>query len=418
MKIGVIGDDFTGSGDIANTLAKAGARTVQFVGTPTEKLADRTIDAAVIALKTRSTAVDDAVTQSLAACRWLVANGAEQIVFKYCSTFDSTPQGNIGPVAQALLEELDAPHALVCPAFPANRRTLYNGHLFVGDRLLSESGMENHPLTPMIDSDIRRWLSRQTRLKVGHLTLESLRSGRSEAALSLAERNEEKLIVADAISDDDLVALGRLAKSHRLVTGGSGIAMALPGNFGIGPTSGGQRQFAGGNGPGLVLSGSCSSATRRQIAAYKGAHPSMRLDAADALDPEIAIAHCLDFLASQRDAGPLIYSTAEPAEVTAAQARYGRERLAVLFETIFAAIAAKAVTAGFRRLVVAGGETSGAVASAFGATALKLGPEIDTGVPVLVRDGEPGLAFALKSGNFGADDFFERALDMLKGGAS
>ena len=162
MKIGVIGDDFTGSGDIANTLAKAGARTVQYVGIPEEPLTAGTIDAAVVALKTRSIAADEAASQSLAACRWLVANGAEQIVFKYCSTFDSTPQGNIGPVAEALLRELGAPLALVCPAFPANGRTLYQGHLFVGDRLLSESGMEKHPLTPMTDPDIRRWLSRQT----------------------------------------------------------------------------------------------------------------------------------------------------------------------------------------------------------------------------------------------------------------
>ena len=217
MKIGVIGDDFTGSGDIANTLAKAGARTVQYVGTPNEKRANENIDAAVIALKTRSVAASDAVTQSLAACRWLVANGAEQIVFKYCSTFDSTPEGNIGPVAEALLAELDAPLALVCPAFPANRRTIYNGHLFVGDRLLSESGMENHPLTPMTDPDIRRWLARQTQLKVGHLPLESLRSGSAEAVLNLAGLNSEKLLVADAISNDDLMALGKMAKDRKSV---------------------------------------------------------------------------------------------------------------------------------------------------------------------------------------------------------
>jgi uncharacterized protein YgbK (DUF1537 family) len=416
MKIGVIGDDFTGSGDIANTLAKAGARTVQYVGIPTGIPADETIDAAVIALKTRSIAAGDAVTQSLAACRWLVANGAAQIVFKYCSTFDSTPQGNIGPVAEALLEELNAPLALVCPAFPANGRTLYNGHLFVGDRLLSESGMEKHPLTPMTDPDIRRWLSCQTKLKVGHLQLQTLRSGGAETALDLAVRNGDRLIVADAISDGDLVALGKTAKAHRLVTGGSGIALALPANFGIRPATGDRQRFAGIGGPGFILSGSCSSATRRQIAAYGCEHPSMRLDAAGVLDPEAAVARCLDFLVSHQDAGPLVYSTADPAEVSAAQVLHGRERLAALFETAFADLAAKAVAAGFRRLVVAGGETSGAVASAFGPSALQVGPEIDTGIPVLILDGEPRLAFALKSGNFGADDFFARSLDMLKGG--
>lgn len=415
MKIGVIGDDFTGSGDIANTLARAGARTAQYVGTPNKKLVDESIDAAVIALKTRSVAVRDAVTQSLAACRWLVASGAEQIVFKYCSTFDSTPEGNIGPVAEALLAELDAPLALVCPAFPANGRKLYNGHLFVGDRLLSESGMENHPLTPMTDPDIRRWLSRQTQLKIGHLPLESLRSGGAEAVLNLAGLNGEKLIVADAISNDDLMALGKMAKAHRLVTGGSGIAMGLPGNFGIRPRTGDRQQLMGSNGPGFILSGSCSSATRRQIAAYCNGHPSMRLDADDALNPDAAVTNCLDFLITYKGAGPLVYSTTEPSEVSVAQARHGRERLAALFERVFAEIAARAVVAGFRRLVIAGGETSGAVASAFGPSALEVGPEIDTGVPVLILNGEPRLAFALKSGNFGADNFFERALDILKG---
>jgi uncharacterized protein YgbK (DUF1537 family) len=415
MKIGVIGDDFTGSGDIANTLAKAGARTVQYVGTPTEKLADASIDAAVIALKTRSIPADDAVAQSLAACRWLLANGAEQIVFKYCSTFDSTPEGNIGPVAEALLAELDAPLALVCPAFPANHRTLYSGHLFVGDRLLSESGMENHPLTPMTDPDIRRFLSRQTRLKVGHLPLERLRSGTADATLSSARSNDQRLIVADAIANDDLIALGKVAKGHRLVTGGSGIAMGLPANFGIAPTTGKPQRFSGGDGPALILSGSCSPATRRQIAVYGSGHPSLRLNATDAVDPGAAIARGLDFLISHRRAGPLVYSTAEPEEVTAAQELYGRERLAGSFEAIFAELAAKAAAAGFRRFVVAGGETSGAVASAFGAAALEVGPEIDTGVPVLIRNGEPRLAFALKSGNFGADDFFARAVGMLTG---
>jgi uncharacterized protein YgbK (DUF1537 family) len=417
MKIGVIGDDFTGSGDIANTLAKAGARTVQYVGTPAGRLADDTVDAAVIALKTRSIAAAEAVAQSLAACRWLVANGAEQIVFKYCSTFDSTPQGNIGPVAEALLGELDAPLALVCPAFPANGRTLYKGHLFVGDRLLNESGMENHPLTPMTDPDIRRWLSRQTSLKVGHLALEHLRSDGAEAALDLARRNGARLVVADAISNADLIVLGGLAKSHRLVTGGSGIAMGLPGNFGIGNQTRSEPRHAGADGLGIILSGSCSSATRRQIEAYRARHPAMRIDAADALDPDAAVARCLEFLVAHRDSGPLVYSTAEPAEVAAAQARYGRDRLASLFDRIFAELAAQAVAAGFRRLVVAGGETSGAVASAFGAAALEVGPEIDSGVPVLVLDGLPKLAFALKSGNFGADDFFERALDMPRGDA-
>ncbi len=414
MRIGVIGDDFTGSGDIANTLAKAGARTLQYIGTP-QGPAQPDIDAAVISLKTRSIADDDAVAQSIAACRWLMANGAEQIVFKYCSTFDSTPQGNIGPVAAALLEELEAPMTLVCPAFPANGRTVYQGHLFVRDKLLSESGMENHPLTPMTDPDIRRWLARQTGLRVGHIALPAIRSQALGKAFADAEAAGERLIVADAILDDDLLALGRAAAGHRLVTGGSGIAMALPGNFGL-RTGRASESFEGAHGPALVLSGSCSAATRRQVAAYRQAHPSLELNAeALSKDGDSAAELAFAFVERHKDAAPLIFSSADPAVVSAAQARYGAPELAGRFEHFFASLAKQAVASGFCRIVVAGGETSGAVATALGQGPMRIGPEIDTGVPALVLDGPPRLSMALKSGNFGADDFFERALNMLEG---
>lgn len=415
MRIGVIGDDFTGSGDIANTLAKAGARTLQYIGVP-QGPARPGIDAAVISLKTRSIAAADAVAQSITACRWLVANGAEQVVFKYCSTFDSTPRGNIGPVAAALLEELEAPLALVCPAFPANGRTVYQGHLFVWDKLLSESGMERHPLTPMTDPDIRRWLARQTALKVGHISLPAIRSQSLGKAFADAEAAGERLIVADAILDDDLLELGRAAAGHRLVTGGSGIAMALPGNFGI-RAGGAAESFQGAHGPALVLSGSCSAATRRQVATYRKAHPFLELNA-DTLsgDADAVVEQALAFVEKHKDAAPLIFSSADPAVVSAAQSRYGASDLAGRFEHFFASLAEQATASGFRRIVVAGGETSGAVASALGHGPMRIGPEIDTGVPALVIDGPPRLSLALKSGNFGADDFFERALNMLEGG--
>ncbi|UCI25683.1 3-oxo-tetronate kinase [Mesorhizobium sp. B2-8-5] len=414
MRIGVIGDDFTGSGDIANTLAKAGARTLQYIGTPANP-AQPDIDAAVISLKTRSIAVDEAVAQSIAACRWLVANGAEQIVFKYCSTFDSTPQGNIGPVAAALLDELEAPLALVCPAFPANGRTVYQGHLFVWDKLLSESGMESHPLTPMTDADIRRWLARQTNLKVGHLPLHAVRSQMLGKALTDAEAAGERLVVADTILNDDLVKLGRAAAGHKLVTGGSGIALALPGNFGI-RASRASKGFQGAHGPALVLSGSCSAATRRQVSLYRETHPSMELSA-EALsnDGDAVAKQAFAFIEKHKDVAPLVFSSADPAVVSAAQARYGGSELAGRFEYFFASLATHAAAAGFRRMIVAGGETSGAVASALGQGPMRIGSEIDIGVPVLVLDGPPRLALALKSGNFGADDFFQRALNMLKG---
>jgi uncharacterized protein YgbK (DUF1537 family) len=412
MKIGVIGDDFTGSSDIANTLAKAGARTVQYIGIP-QAAAREQLDAAVISLKSRSIAPADAITQSLAACRWLLANGAQQIVFKYCSTFDSTSEGNIGPVAEALLEELGAPMALVCPAFPGNGRTIYQGHLFVGDRLLSESGMETHPLTPMTDPDIRRWLQRQTGLDVGHLPLAAIRNGAIQEVLDVAQSNGERLIVADAIGDLDLIELGRAARGHRLVTGGSGIASGLPSNFGIQPGS--LAAFSGVKGPAIVLSGSCSNATHAQVAAYSQRHPSTRIDPAEVLDGETALGRVMEFIEACRVQAPLIYSTVEPAEVKAAQQRYGGERLAAAFEHFFAALASRAIAAGFARIIVAGGETSGAVASTFGPIALEIGPEIDPGVPVLLHASVPRVALALKSGNFGGVDFFEKALHLLSG---
>jgi uncharacterized protein YgbK (DUF1537 family) len=416
MKIGVIGDDFSGSSDIANTLAKAGARTVQYVGIP-EGTARKGLDAAVVSLKSRSIAPAEAVDQSIAACRWLLANRAEQIVFKYCSTFDSTPQGNIGPVAEALLEELEAPLALVCPAFPANGRTIYQGHLFVRDRLLNESGMEKHPLTPMTDPDIRRWLQRQTRVKVGHLPLSVIRGCAIGETLADAHRTGARLLVADAVDDGDLRELGVAAAGHRLVTGGSAIAAGLPANFGIRPTSGASSTFSGVEGPAIILSGSCSEATRGQVAAYSAAHPALRIEAAEVNESETAASRIVRFIESNRDMAPLVYSTTDPAEVAAAQQRYGSERISAAFENLFAGLAEWAIAAGFCRIVVAGGETSGAVASTFGRLALDIGPEIDPGVPALLVDHNPRLALALKSGNFGCPDFFEKALRILRGGA-
>lgn len=414
MKIGVIGDDLTGSGDIANTLARAGARTIQYVGIPSGR-APCGIDAAVISLKTRSIEPSKAVAQSLDACRWLVSEGAVQIVYKYCSTFDSTPQGNIGPVAEALLTELHAPLAFICPAFPANGRTVYQGHLFVGDRLLNESGMEKHPLTPMSDPDIRRWLSRQTRIKVGHLPLATVRSGTLGRAVAEAVDRGERLIVTDAIADEDLIVLAAVAAGHRLVTGGSAIAMGLPRNMGIAPEPRGRRPFAGVSRPALVMSGSCSAATRRQVAFHQARHPSLMVEAAEAMDAEAALRRTGEFVEANREAAPLVYSSADPEAVSAAQERHGRDALAASFERFFAELALVAIGAGFRRIVVAGGETSGAVAGALGRVAFAIGPEIAPGVPALLLDGEPRLALALKSGNFGGDDFFSRAVAILGG---
>ncbi len=237
MLLGCIGDDFTGSSDLANTLAKGGMRTVQFTGVP-DAPAGADIQAGVVALKSRSIDPADAVQQSLAALDWLQRQGCQQIFFKYCSTFDSTPQGNIGPVADALADALGAHKVIVCPAFPGTGRSIFQGHLFVKDQLLNESGMQNHPLTPMIDADIRRWLATQTKYSVGHVPVEQVFAGSKLIAQGLEDqyRAGHRHIVVDAIRDADLIEIGKAAKGLPLVTGGSGVALGLPGNFGCTPS--------------------------------------------------------------------------------------------------------------------------------------------------------------------------------------
>src|SRR3954469_10943097 len=228
MLLGVIADDFTGASDIANTLAKGGLATVQFLGLPT-KPAPETCEAGVVALKSRSIAAADAVALSIEAFEWLRAQGCRQFVFKYCSTFDSTPEGNIGPVGEALAQALGARGVPACPAFPTAGRTVYQGHLFVGDRLLSESGMENHPLNPMTDPDLRRWLSRQCREPVGLVAWGSVRQGGAAVrkALDAAAGRGERLAIVDAVSDEDLIAIGEACAEAPLVTGGSRLPPGL-----------------------------------------------------------------------------------------------------------------------------------------------------------------------------------------------
>lgn len=415
MFLGVIGDDFTGSGDLANTLVRAGMSTTLYSGVPDAPAAED-VEAGVVALKTRSVRVAEAVSAALAALDWLRAQGCRQILFKYCSTFDSTPEGNIGPVADALAEALGADRALVCPAFPATGRTLYQGHLFVGDRLLSESGMENHPLTPMTDPDIRRWLRRQSRSGVGHVDLATVHRGLEaiRARIETEASDKRQLIVADAVAEDDLIALGTAAADHLLVTGGSGIAMGLPGNFRHAGLLSGQAGFWSPQrgGRAVVLSGSCSAATRRQIAHLVARQPARQVTASEIVDPGFSVEPVADWVVAQEGL-PLVYSSADPAEVAAAQETHGRDRLAEAFEALFARLARLLADRGFTRIVTAGGETSGAVVEGLGAARLEVGPQIDPGVPMLRAD--PNLALALKSGNFGGPDFFIRAEAMLRG---
>lgn len=412
MKLGCIGDDFTGSADLANTLAKRGMRTVQYAGVP-EANADPVAEAGVVALKTRSIQPADAVAQSLKALSWLQAQGCRTFFFKYCSTFDSTPVGNIGPVAEALAEALDAESIVVCPAFPGTGRTVYQGHLFVHDRLLSESGMEHHPLTPMTDPDIRRWLGPQTGLRVAHVNAAVVAKGADaiRAALEAERRRGRAMVVVDAIGDADLIAIGEAAWDMALLTGGSGLALGLPALLAE-PRAAGGEAWRATPGTCVVLSGSCSTATRGQVAQHLETQPGIELTAAAVLDDGITADEVAARLMAL-DGVPIAYSSANPETVREAQEAYGRERVAGAFEAFFADLAAGLVARGVAGLVVAGGETSGAVVEGLDIGALEVGPEIDPGVPAL-RAGS-GLVLTLKSGNFGAPDFFAKAARVLTG---
>jgi len=424
MLLGVIADDFTGASDIANTLAKGldgegGLRTAQFLGVPGGP-APAGVEAGVVSLKSRSIPAADAVRQSLAALDWLRAQGARQFVFKYCSTFDSTAEGNIGPVGEALAKALGVAGVVACPAFPGAGRTVFQGHLFVNDRLLNESGMESHPLTPMTDPDIRRVLRAQTTGPVGHVGHATVAAGHVAVAKALTEAGGrgETLVIVDAVENDDLAVIGRALDGVPLVTGGSGIARGLPHNFiARGEATGGSAAAPAVRGPEAILAGSCSRATRGQIGHHAAGHPTMMVDADDAMADRVDLEKIIRFVRENEGRAPLVYSSADPEVVADAQKRHGRDAVAERLEGLFGELARRLIAAGLRRLVVAGGETSGAVVSALDLGALTVGGEIDPGVPVLVSQEPTIIGLALKSGNFGSQDFFEKALRRLAGQA-
>ncbi|MCU0885195.1 MAG: four-carbon acid sugar kinase family protein [Beijerinckiaceae bacterium] len=423
MLLGVIADDFTGASDIANTLAKGlagegGLRTIQFLGVP-QGPALAACEAGVVSLKSRSIPKADAVSQSLAALDWLMAQGCRQIVFKYCSTFDSTPEGNIGPVGEALAARLGVKGVVACPAFPGAGRTVYRGHLFVHDALLNESGLEHHPLNPMSDANLQRWLRQQTVSPVGLVGWPVIAEGAApvRSALAAAAARGETLVIADAIRDVDLLVLGEALSDAPLLTGGSGIALGLPRNFirrglATGAAVGGLHVA----GPEAILAGSCSRTTLAQIAHHREAgHPTLKIDVDAVMSGKLGADDLIAFIKRSEGRAPLVYSTAQSDVVQSLQATFGRDAVAHRLDALFAATARGLVDGGVRRLVVAGGETSGAVVSALGLDALAIGPEVDPGVPVLtLPDGS--LALTLKSGNFGSENFFAKALSVMEHG--
>lgn len=414
MLLGCIADDLTGATDVALMLQAAGLRTLQAIGVPGNSGATPEADAVVIALKSRTSPAPEAVAQSLAANAWLRERGARQILFKYCSTFDSTDAGNIGPVADALLDACGADFTVVCPAFPTNKRTVYMGQLFVGDQLLSDSPMKDHPLTPMRDANLVRVLGRQTKRRVGLAPLAVVHQGPSALRETFAALRSAgySYAVVDAVNDHDLRVLGEACAELPLLTGGSGIAMGLPANFGRHvPAATVLPQVAR---AAAVLSGSCSAQTIAQVADWMRTRPAFRIDPRKLAAGEDMAAQAMAWMAAQPAGEPvLVYATSSPDEVRVAQSSLGAAVAGDLVERCLARVAREMVQRGVRRLVVAGGETSGAVVAALGVQLPHIGPQIDPGVPWTVSSGEPALALALKSGNFGAIDFFTKALKML-----
>ncbi|MBB3285494.1 MULTISPECIES: 3-oxo-tetronate kinase [Rhizobium] len=420
LLLGCIADDFTGATDLAALLARSGLPVSLRIGIPPEKR-DRNETAAfeVIALKCRTSPVAIAVKQARQALDWLKEAGANRFFWKYCSTFDSTAEGNIGPVAEMLLAETSATQTIYCPAFPENGRSVFMGHLFVGEQPLSESPMKDHPLTPMRDSSLLRLLTPQVNGAVGLASRNIVSKGAAALRAKLAQLGSGGIqhVIVDAVSDDDLRTIAAASFDMPLLTGGSAIAGQLPrfymeqGLVGLSEHRQAPPKVAGGS---IVLSGSCSAMTRKQVVNYAGKVASLQLD--PVVLAEEGAGTALEWLRQQSpDAPKLIYATAEPDEVRQAQERLGRDKAGQVVENALSEIARAAFDGGTRRFVVAGGETSGAITQALGAAHLTIGPEIAPGVPwTFTTLGGETVALALKSGNFGGETFFTDAFDGLR----
>jgi uncharacterized protein YgbK (DUF1537 family) len=417
LLLGCIADDFTGATDLANNLVRAGMRVVQTIGVPNAPLSAE-VDAVVVALKSRTISPQDAIDQSLQALQWLQGQGAQQIYFKYCSTFDSTARGNIGPVTEALMHALQTDFTIATPAFPDNGRTVFKGYLFVGDVLLNESGMQHHPLTPMVDANLVRVMQAQCKSKVGLLSHKTIAQGTASIGQEINNLKQQgvRIAIVDAVSNDDLMRLGPALKGMPLVTAGSGVAIGLPQNFGLSPTPQ-ASVLPKASGLQAVVSGSCSQATNRQVAHFiASGRPSFLIDPLHLKGSwEDLVQEALAWAQGHLSTGPvLVYSTATPESVQAVQSQLGVEAAGHQVEQALAAIARGLLQQGVHQLVLAGGETSGACVQALSIEQLQIGPQIDPGVPWChAHTPMGGVHITLKSGNFGTDDFFTKAFNFL-----
>jgi uncharacterized protein YgbK (DUF1537 family) len=419
LQLGCIADDLTGATDVASVLVREGLRTTLAVGVPDEGALRGVSGAAVVALKSRTSPVADALEQSLAALARLKDAGARQILFKYCSTFDSTDRGNIGPVADALLDAIGETLTIVCPAYPRNRRTIYRGNLFVGDEMLSESPMRNHPLTPMTDSNLVRLMSRQSSRKVGLIDYDTVRQGAAAIRVALERLRAAGTghVVLDATEDAHLIEIAEATRDLGLLTGGAGVALGLPRVHGAAGATADDRdgtRFDWPAGPAAILAGSCSVATLEQVERAATHYPSRQLDPIELVKNPAHAEALARWACEQADNRPVLIHAGQPADaIVRIQQTLGRARAGELVEHAFGQIASILVAKGFRRILVAGGETAGAVVGALGVRVLQIGPEIAPGVPWTLTHREPTIALALKSGNFGGPDFFTDAMRML-----
>ena len=423
LSLGCIADDYTGASDLANTLTRQGLRTVQTIGVPPDDLALPDVDAVVVSLKSRSIEPSLAVSRSRAAEKWLRSRGADHVLFKICSTFDSTDAGNIGPVMDALRADCDDAIVLVTPAFPETGRTVYQGNLFVGAVPLNESPLKDHPLNPMHDSSLVRVLARQSKTQIGLVALAALSRGPDAVRGQLADLAAKGIgaAIIDAVFDRDLETIGAVALDHRLSVGASGIglglARAMVASGKVKSNAASTTADAPVGGPAACLAGSCSQATLQQIANAEKAMPVLHLDPDRIVAGPDEAQRALAWAMQRISDGPiLIVSSSTPDQVSALQSRHGRDAAGHAIEQAMADIAAGLVQSGVRRLVVAGGETSGAVVDRLGIPGFLVGAEIAAGVPVLravgARNGE--MLLALKSGNFGGPEFFSDALKLMR----
>jgi len=418
--LGCIADDYTGASDLANTLKKAGLRTVQTIGVPASDYRLPDVDAVVLSLKSRSIDPAKAVALSLEAYAWLKGQGASHILFKICSTFDSTDRGNIGPVMDALLDKTGDDCIIVTPAFPETKRTVYMGNLFVGHVPLNESPLKDHPLNPMHDSNLVRVLQRQSKNQIGLIDLATITKGASAIKARMKEmgRDGVRAVIVDTVFDADLAPIGEVTADTHLSVGASGLGLGLAQAF-VKRGRGGASGAALANLPASAaacLAGSCSQATLGQVAAAEKIMPVFRLDPADLMERRAAYLDEIVAWATERlPQGPvLVASTATPDRVRALQGRFGQAEIGHAIEQAMADLAERLVEKGVRRLVVAGGETSGAVVDRLGVPGFVVGPEIAAGVPVLGASGyRHDMLIALKSGNFGGPDFFADALKLM-----